>query len=73
MIMNPSGRLREMSLADLAALGLQGVAYIRPALVDGMQAFSIFAADGTPIGVVPTLEIARAALREHDLEEVTVH
>lgn len=71
--MNPSGSLREMSLADLAALGLQGIAYIRPTLVEGTPAFAIFAADGTQIGVVPTRDIARAALNEHDLEEVTVH
>jgi hypothetical protein len=66
-------RLRQMSLSDLAALGLQGVAYIRPVVVDGAQACAIFAADGTQIGIVPTRKHAFAALREHDLELVSVH
>jgi hypothetical protein len=66
-------RLRHMSPTDLAGLGLQGVAYVRPAIVDGAQAIAIFAADGRQIGIVPTQEHAFAVLREHELDLVSVH
>ena len=48
--MNPNEQLRHISLADLAALGLQGVAYIKPAVIDETPAFAVYAADGTQIG-----------------------
>ena len=71
--MNPNEQLRHISLADLAALGLQGVAYIKPAVIDDAAAFAVFAADGTQIGTLPTREAALAALRENDLEPVSLH
>jgi hypothetical protein len=71
--MNPNEQLRHISLADLAALGLQGVAYIKPMAIDDTAAFAVFAADGTQIGALPTREAALAALRENDLEPVSLH
>lgn len=66
-------RLRQISLSDLAALGLQGVGYIRPVAIDDSTAYAVFAADGTQIGVLPTREAALAAMRQHRLEPVSVH
>jgi hypothetical protein len=71
--MNLNERLRHISLSDLAALGLQGVAYIKPVVIDKTAAFAVFAADGTQIGALPTREAALAAMRENDLEPVSVH
>jgi hypothetical protein len=71
--MNPTEQLRHISLAELAALGLQGVAYIKPVLIDDAAAFAVFAADGTQIGALPTREAALAAMRENDLEPVSLH
>jgi hypothetical protein len=65
--------LRQISTRDLAALGLQDVAYVKQVTVDGKTAFAIHAADGTPIAVLADREIAFIAVRQHDLEPVSVH
>jgi hypothetical protein len=41
--------------------------------VDGTLAFGAYAADGTPLGAMPSRELAFAALKQHDLEPVNVH
>jgi len=71
--MNLNEQLRRISLAELAALGLQGVAYVKPMAIDEANAYAVFAADGTQIGVLPTLEAALAAMRENGLEPVSLH
>jgi hypothetical protein len=65
--------LRDLSMADWASFGVQQIAYIRPAMVDGVPAISIHAADGTPIGAAPNAESAIAAIEQHDLAAVLVH
>jgi hypothetical protein len=52
---------------------MQDLAYVKPVLVDGVAAFSLHAADGTQITVLPDREIALATLRQHDLEPLSVH
>ena len=42
----------QISQADFAALGTNQVAYIKPVLVKGRVAYSVHAADGTPLGWV---------------------
>jgi len=71
--MTISERLRQISSSDFAALGLQGVAYIKPVVVDGAPACAIFAANGTQMGVVPTRDEAIVALHERDLDLVSIH
>ena len=66
-------KLRAISPNDLAQLGLQWVAYIKPVEVDGGMAFGIFSADGKQLAIVPTKDSAIAAARENDLEPVNVH
>jgi hypothetical protein len=66
-------RLRQISPAELAALGLEGVAYIRPVQIDGAAGYAIFAADGRQLAIVPTREHALAAMRAHDLDPAAVH
>lgn len=68
-----SERLRQISTTDLAVLGVQEVAYIKPVEVDGSKAFGVFAANGTQAGILPSREAALAAIREHGLEAVSVH
>ena len=65
--------VRSISVQDLALLGLQNLAYLRAATVDGTPGFAIFAADGTRLAFAPTRAQAVAAVREHDLEPVSVH
>jgi hypothetical protein len=65
--------LRAISTQDLAALGLQDVAYVKSVLVDGKPAFAVHAADGTPIAVLSNRDVAFIAVRQHELEPVSVH
>jgi hypothetical protein len=62
-----------MSDHDLAALGLQEVAYVKPVSVEGNTAYAVHAADGTEIAVMADRDIAFAAIRQNDLRPVSVH
>jgi len=65
--------LRQISAADWASFGVQHIAYIRPVLVNGVQAMAIHAADGTPIGAAPDARLAAAAILQHDMEPALLH
>jgi hypothetical protein len=63
-------------LADDAflSLGAQQIAYVKPiSMPDGAHAFGIFSADGKAMAAAPSIEIAQAMLRQHDLEPALVH
>ena len=62
-----------MSDHDLATLGLEHVAYIRPVELDGEAAYSVHAADGTEIAVLSDRNVAFATIRQHDMYPVCVH
>ena len=57
----------------LGQLGLEQIAYIKPALLEGQVAFAIHAANGAPLGMAPTREVARAAALQHGLMALSVH
>ncbi len=63
----------QMTAQDFRALGLAQVAYVKPVMVDGRTAFSVHAADGTEIRVMTDHATACAAIRQHDLEPLSVH
>lgn len=65
--------LRNLSTRDFAMLGNQEIAYLRPVILNGAKAFSIHAADGTPIGAAPSAQVAAAAIRQHEMEPALVH
>lgn len=58
---------------NLAKLGLHEVAYVRPAIVDNVQVWSIHNAAGDAVGVAPTFNQAWAAIVQNDLQPVSVH
>jgi len=62
-----------MTVADLAVLGMQDVAYVKRVQAAEGPAYAVHAADGTPLGVMPDREVAFAAVRQHGLEPVSVH
>jgi hypothetical protein len=70
--MNIAEQLRSITPQDFAQMGVQQVAYVRPAVVNGADVFTIHAADGTQIGIAPTRDIAFAAVKQHELEPVSV-
>ena len=71
--MNIAEKLRHITSQDLATMGVQQIAYIRPTLINGVAAFSIHAADGTQIGIAPNRDVAFAAVVQHELEPVSLH
>ena len=70
---NQIDRLRHISPQELATFGMQGLAYIKRVLVNDSVAFAIHTADGTQAALVPSLEIAVATLKQHELEPLSVH
>lgn len=65
--------LRSLTPMALAALGAGQLAFVKPITVEGESAFAVHAADGSPLTVVPSREIAFALIRQNDLEPVSVH
>jgi len=49
------------------------IAYIKAVTVDGIRAYAIHAADGTALAIVKDRDLAFAAVRQHELEPVSVH
>ncbi len=66
-------RVVRLTTQDFQVLGLEQLAYIKQITVRGETAFAVHAADGTEMAVMPDREIACAAVRQHDLEPVSVH
>jgi hypothetical protein len=78
---------RNMNVRDLALLGHDEVAYIRPltsmdvlklfpgveGVSEGMQLFGVYSADGQPLALTDSLNAAIANVRDHDLALASVH
>ncbi len=64
---------KDITPQEFTALGVQNMAYIKPVVVNDQPAFAIHAADGTPMAVMSDRQVAEAAVRQHDLEPVSVH
>jgi hypothetical protein len=62
-----------LSPADFAALGVQQIAYVKPIMQEGALRFEIHAADGTPVAMLESLDVAMVAVRQHGLEPLRVH
>lgn len=62
-----------ISPEQFAALGLDRVAYVRPAVVEGQNVYAIHSADGSEMGIMAGRDVAFAAVKQHDMEPVSVH
>lgn len=69
----PKSAARALSREQLAQLGLQQVAYVKPVVLQGEPAFAIHAADGTPMGVASERDLAFAAIAQHEMQPLSVH
>jgi len=63
----------EFSSQDFANYGVGVIAYIKPIVYRGEDAFAIHAADGTQLSVSQDFDVAAAAVRQHEMEPVRVH
>ena len=62
-----------MTAQELAVLGMQDLAYVKPVEEDGKAAFAICAADGTKMALAASRELAFAVIRQNDMEPASVH
>lgn len=68
-----SSKLQNLTPAQWAASLLNQVAYIKAVEAEGAMAYAIYAADGTQLGLSSDRETAFAAVRQHELEPMSVH
>ncbi|HLS69585.1 MAG TPA: DUF1150 family protein [Kiloniellales bacterium] len=73
MMDNNLHTLRHISSADFAAIGVNEIAYVRKVESDQGQLFGIFAADGTQLAMAASLDLAVAAIRQNDMEPMSLH
>ena len=71
--MNQVEKLRHISAQEFVHLGMQDLAYIKEVEVSGEHGFATHAADGTQMAVIRDRDVAVAAVRQHDLEPLSVH
>ncbi len=71
--MNTTVQIKQITPQDLAALGVQDIAYVKATYLDGREVFAIHAADGTQLAVMPSRETALAAVKQNDMEPVSLH
>jgi hypothetical protein len=65
--------IRHISTEQLAQLGMQQIAYVKPVVVNGTSCFAIHAADGTPMAIAEGLEVAVTAIMQHEMVPAQVH
>ena len=59
--------IRRITAEQLAGLGVSQIAYVKPVMLNGVRAFAIHAADGTPMGMAPDANLAAAAITQHEM------
>jgi hypothetical protein len=75
----PEGAVREflkgLSSRDFLRIGMDEIAYVRTIPVPGeaKTAVAIYAADGTQLSVLDSMDMAMATLRHNDLVPVKLH
>ncbi len=65
--------LKNLSASDLLVFGLNDIAYLKPAEVNGQAVYAIHAADGSQLAFVANREVGFAAMHQHELEPVSLH
>jgi hypothetical protein len=68
-----SADIRQLSSNDFAMWGVNAVAFVKTIEIEGQLVFAIHGADGHPLGVAPERHLAFSAVREHELEPLSVH
>ncbi|WP_297370245.1 DUF1150 family protein [Acidocella sp.] len=65
--------MHHISPSELAALGLEQIAFVKPVMTEQGRAFSIHAADGTPIAIASNASLAAAAIIQNEMTPNLVH
>ena len=65
--------VRGLTGSAFAMLGVGEWAYIKPTTHEGAEAFAVHAADGRPLAMIESRDLAVATLRRNDLEPLSLH
>jgi hypothetical protein len=65
--------IHHITVAELATLGMEEIAFVKPVMTDKGLAFAIHAADGTPMAIASDASLAQAAIIQHDMLPSLVH
>jgi hypothetical protein len=65
--------IHHISVAQLASLGMEQIAFVKPVMTDNGPAFAIHAADGTPMAIASNQPLAQAAIIQNDMLPSLVH
>lgn len=65
--------IRHISPQALATLGVNQIAYVKAVEIEQELRFAVHTADGTGVTVFRSLALAQLAIRQNDLEAVSVH
>ena len=71
--MNEQIAVRELSPQDFLLLGVNDLAYIRKGRLEGKDVYLVFSADGTQIAAMADQDVAFAAVRQNEMEPLSVH
>lgn len=66
-------KAKSVSRRDFTSFGLEDMAYVKRVEIDGQMLHAVHAADGTPLTVINTRELAFATVRQHEMEPLSVH
>lgn len=64
--------LRNLSNQDFLAFGVNQIAYIKPTNVMGKNVFTLHGADGSALAIIDNFDAAVMAVRQNDMEPVTL-
>ena len=65
--------IHHITTAQLARLGMEEIAFVKPIMTDNGPAFAIHAADGTPMAIASDETLAQAAIIQNDMLPSLVH
>jgi hypothetical protein len=65
--------IHHITVAQLAALGMEEIAFVKPVMTENGPAFAIHAADGTPMALASDINLAAAAIIQNDMVPSLVH
>lgn len=63
----------ETLATELRTVGNGVIAYTRPTVIEGVEGIAIHGADGTLLGVAPSVEHAILAIRGEGMEYASLH
>jgi hypothetical protein len=65
--------IHHITVDQLAALGLEEIAFVKPVMTESGPAYAIHAADGTPMALASDINLAAAAIIQNDMLPTLVH